>query len=404
MSNAAALAAIEYEIETVWGENLATFATHRLPVLDKVDTSGLKHDKLAPDRVVQYRNDGTPHIVGAQDGSEIKIKLWLSGHGSPTSGAITVDAIETILGLAFGNAAVASALGTTASGGTATAVNTATVSGFGAGSMCRVGVLGDGRGNGQFYPIASHVASVLTLLMAADAAPIAADVVHSAVMLSPSEIAINSNVQPFRMRTVSANLGYELHGCFIKSISIQGLNAGELPSIEFTVCVSWWQYATFTFPSVVAQNVFNPAPVAAGSFAMNTVGTATRVKRTHRSLSLDWTLGIVPLMGPGGANQYQTIVGARRTPDQIKMTWVEDAAAGIDPLWLGSTRYHACITLSAVAGSAVGIYVPNLCIMGARPLQMDDSGINRQRIEAMAYTGPTTTNDLTLSAARIAFA
>ena len=198
--------------------------------------------------------------------------------------------------------------------------------------------------------------------------------------------------------------GYELHGCFIKALSLTGLNTGEIPAIEITIGVSWWQYAGGTFPSVVAQNAYSPAPVAAGSFFLNTVGTTTRAKRTHRSLSIDWTLGVVPLSGPGGANQYQTIVGARRTPDSIKLSWTEDAAAGNDALWTGTSRYHACITLNAVSGSAVGFYMPNLCITGARPMQMDDGGINRQKIEAMAYTGPTTTSDLTLSAIRMAFA
>lgn len=404
MSNASALGAIEYEVESAWGENVSTFATHRLPVLDKVDVTGLKHDKVAPARVIQYRNDGTQHIVGAQDGSEIKLKMWLTGHGTGTNGATTIDAIETFLGLLVGNAAVSSALGTTASAGTATALTVATATGFNAGSMCRVGAIGDGRGNGQFQAVATHAASTVTLLTALDNAPSGADVVHSSTVIYPSENPTTGTVASFRLRTLSANLQYELHGCFVKSISLTGLNTGEIPAIEMTVGVSWWQYTTTTFPSVVTQNAYSPAPVAAGSFFLNTVGTSTRAKRTHRSLSIDWTLGVVPLSGPGGANQYQTIVGARRTPDSIKLSWTEDAVAGNDALWTSTSRYHACITLNAVSGSAVGFYMPNLCITGARPMQMDDGGINRQKIEAMAYTGPTTTSDLTLSAIRMAFA
>lgn len=404
MSNASALGAIEYEVESAWGENVSTFATHRLPILDKVDVTGLKHDKVAPARVIQYRNDGTAHIVGAQDNSEIKLKMWLTGHGSATSGATSVDAIETFLGLIFGNVTLSSATGTTSSSGTAAAPTTVAASGFAAGSMPRIGAIGDGRGNGQFYACATHAATTLSLLTAMDAAPSGSDAVHSSVMLYSSENPTTGTAPSFRLRTLSANLGYELHGCFGKAVSITGINTGEIPAIEITIGVSWWQYAGGTFPSVVAQNAYSPAPVAAGSFFLNTVGTTTRAKRTHRSLSIDWTLGVVPLTGPGGANQYQTIVGARRTPDSIKLSWTEDAAAGNDALWTGTSRYHACITLNAVSGSAVGFYMPNLCITGARPMQMDDGGINRQKIEAMAYTGPTTTSDLTLSAIRMAFA
>jgi hypothetical protein len=237
-----------------------------------------------------------------------------------------------------------------------------------------------------------------------DLAPTAADVVHSSVVFNPSEAPTTGTVASFRLRTLSANLGYELHGCAVTAVSFSGLNAGEIPTVELTIAVSWWQYAGGTFPSVVTSNQYSPAPVAAGSFFLQTVGTATRAKVTHRSLSIEWNLGVVPLMGPGGSNQYQTIVGFRRTTDTYKLSWVEDAAAGNDTRWTSTARLHACITLSAVAGSAVGFYFPNICITGARPMQMDDGGINRQKLEAMAYTGPTTTTDLTLSSARMAFA
>lgn len=403
MSNASALAAIEFEPESSWGENIATFATHRLPVLEKVDTTGLIHNKETPNRVVQYRNDGTAHIVGSQ-GGEIKVKLWLTGHGSATSGATTLDPMENFLGLAFGSVAVSSALGTTASAGTPTVLTVATATGFSPGSLCRIGALGDGRGNGQFYPVGSHAASTLTLLAAMDAAPSASDVVHSAVVFAPPENPTAGTIASFRLRTLSGNLSYELHGCFVKAMSFSGLNQGELPVLEVTIGVSWWQYNAGTFPSVVLSNQYSPAPVAAGSFFLQTVGTATRAKATHRNFSLDWNLGVVELKGPGGANQYQTTVGARRTTDMIKMSWVEDAVATNDVRWTSGIRLHGGLTLSCVAGSAVGFYFPNLAITGMRPLQMDDGGINRQKTEAIAYTGPTTTSDLTLSAARMGFA
>ncbi len=404
MSNASALGAIEFEVESAFGENVSTFATHRLPVLDKVDVSGLKHDKIAPARVVQYRNDGTPHIIGAQDGSEIKLKMWLTGHGSATSGATSIDAMETFLGLGIGNVILSSALGTTASGGTATALTVATATGFNPGTLCRVGVIGDGRGNGQFYPVSSHSASTLNLTAGLDAAASGSDIVHAGVTMYPSEAPTSASVSSFRLRTLSANLGYELHGCFVKAISLGGLNAGEIPTIELTIGVAWWQYGSGTFPSAVAVSQYSPAPVAAGSFSLQAVGTATRTKITHRNLAIEWNLGVVPLMGSGGANQYQTIVGARRTTDTYKVSWTEDADAANDTRWTAATRLHACITLSAVAGSAVGLYFPNLAISGSRPLQVDDGGINRQRTEAMAYTGTVSTNGITLSAARMAFA
>ncbi|TXH41026.1 MAG: hypothetical protein E6Q97_38480 [Desulfurellales bacterium] len=403
MSNTAALGAIEYEIETTWGEDVTTFTTHRLPVLDAIDVSGLVHNKIAPNRVVQYRNDGTPWITMDQ-GGEFKVKLHLTGHGSTTSGATTVMAIETFLGYVFGNVTVSSATGTTVTGGTATAPTLAGGA-FAASSLCRIGAIGDGRGNGQFYAVNAHGAN-LVLLTAMDATPNNGDVVYSAVNIYPSETPTSGSVQSMRMRFLSANLKYEAHGVFPKSLSISGLNAGEVPTIEVTLGVSWWrQTATGTFPSTVTQSAFTPAPVAAGSFFLQTVGTTTRSKRTHRDLSIEYTMGIAELKGPGGLNQYQSTIGARRLPDSIRVSWSEDAATTIDDLWTSTNRLHACITLSAVAGSAVGFYMPNLCITGARPLQFNGDGINRQRIEAMAYTGPElAAGELGLSAFRMGFA
>ena len=119
----------------------------------------------------------------------------------------------------------------------------------------------------------------------------------------------------------------------------------------------------------------------------------------------------MPLLGPGGANAYQTIIGAKRTPSHIKVSWTEDAdAATATPVLdgyhsaSGDVRKHLMVTLSTTNGSAMGVYFPNLCITGARPVQMNGNGINQLAIEATAYTGATTTSELTLSAMRIGHA
>lgn len=404
MSNTSVLGALEYELESAFGEDVATFATFRIPLLDRIDFSGLKHDKIEPNRVVQYRNDGTPWIAGEQSG-EFKTKIYLAGHGSSTAGATTLDPIETLLGVVFGNAAVSSATGTTATGGTASALTTAAVSGFSAGGLCRVGTLGDGRGNGQFYLVSGHGGSSLNLSVVLDAAPVNGDVIYSSAVIHPSESpTAGPAASSVRMRALTANLQYELHGVFAKAVSIGGLNPGEVPFAEITWGVAWWRQVTgAAFPSAIATSQYTPAPTAAGSFYFNTLSTLTRVKRLYRDLTIDYTLGIVELKSAGGAGQYQTITGVRRTPDQIKLSWTEDAATTTEALWTGASRYNSLITLSPSAGSSVGFFFSNLAITGARPVQTDRNGINSQKIECMAYTGPTTTNELTLSAFRMAF-
>lgn len=420
VSNPAALAAVEYEAEATpngFGENVTTFATHRLPVRAQVDISGLKHDKVDAERVVQFRNDGTQWVLMTQAGSTFKTLLDVPGHGATTSGTPTIDPIEVIYGYVFGNVELSAAQSTTLTGGTAS-VPTTTASGtFDAGGLCVVGTLGDGRGNGQMYPIATHITTNLTLLAALDGAPTNGDVLFPAVEIYPSEIPTNAgltgSVHPtpapgLRFRLLTANLRYECHGCYPIAVAFSGLATKGRPQCEITWAVSWWAYSTATFPSVVTSNAYNPAAVAAGSFFLNDFGTVTRVKRSIRDFKLDYTLGMVPLEGPGGVNQFQACVGCRRIPDKIKLSWSEDAdAATTTPVLPGfgtaTTFKHIMYTLSTTAGSRVGFYFPRVAITNVA-IQRMDNNINRLMVEAEAQVSTTTTNDLTLSAMRMGFA
>lgn len=415
MSNPSALAAIEYEAEAngAFGEDVTTFATHRIPHRGKVDVSGLKHDKVDSERVVQYRNDGTQWVLMTQGGS-FKTLMDLPGHGATTVGSPTLDALETFLGYVFGNVALSAAASTTLTGGTAN-VPTTTASGtFSAGGLCVIGTLGDGRGNAQMYPIATHLTTNLTLLLAMDNAPTNGDVLYPVAQMYTSEIPTNAGLTAagttpgLRFRLLTANLRYECHGCYPTAISLSGFDPGGRPQIEITWAVSWWRYSTATFPSVVASNQYNPAATAAGSIVVQDFGTVTRVKRSARNFKIDYTLGIVPLEGPGGVNAFQKCVGCRRTPDKIKVSWTEDVdAATLTPTLPGfgtaTTFKHLMATYSTAIGSRVGMYFPRLAVTNV-PIQRDDGGINRVMIEAEAQVSTTTTNDLTLSAFRMGFA
>lgn len=408
MSNPSSKAAVLYEPETAWGEAISTFALFRLPVTKAVDVSGLTHAKIDASRVVQRMGDGTQYILGPQGGS-VKTTMWLTGHGSNTSGATTATATETLLGKVFGNVGVSAAAGTTFTGGTAT-VPTTTASGtFAAGSLCRAGVQGDTKGNGQFLAIGTHATTTLNLLTGLDLPP-TTDVLYSAVNIYPSEDPINgTTVQPIRLLFQTANLQYECHGCFPTSAKITGLNTGEIPVIEITWGVSWWAYNTTTFPSVVATETFQPAANAGGSLFVAPVGTATRAKRTYRGFTLDFNINVTPLVGPGGlGNSFQTIVGARRTGHTCKVTWTEDAdiatlTPALPALGVGTVDYHLLWTGNPTAGKSMGIYCPTIRFSNV-PLQKADGNINRLAIEAMAQTGPTVTSDLTASSIRIGFA
>jgi hypothetical protein len=335
-------------------------------------------------------------------GGSFTTKLDLTGHGSTMVGSPSLEQIETFLGIVFGNVALSASASTTLTGGTANAPTTTASGTFSAGGLCRVGALGDGDGNGQMYAIATHTTTTLTLLGDLDDAPANGAVLYPVAQIYPSSSPTATAITGTRFLIQTANLQYGCHGCYPTAVAFSGLNTGERPQITITWGVSWWEYDDQTFPSAVTSDQFNPAPVAAGSFNVQTVGTATRNKRAIRGFSLDYTLGVVPLMGPGGVNAYQKVVGAVRTNDSIKLSWTEDADANtLTPVLAGygtaSNSKHIEYTLSTTDGSAVGFKFPKVCIDNI-PVQKNDGDINRLSISGMAYTGGTTTSALTLAA------
>ncbi len=411
MSNAAELGAVEWEPEGAWAENVSTFA-NRAPVISTIDLSGLKQDKLEPGFLTQYLQGGSQHILGPQAGS-FKTRFHFPGHGGVTSGAMAASALATLFSYAYGAITVGPTGSTFTGGGTAAAPVTTASGTFPAGGLCRGGVGGlsaDARGNGAWAAISTHVGTALNLATAFDAPPANLDVLHSAVNLYIPESAndASTSVPGLRLRAVTPNLRYEMRGCYAMGLTIGGTNAGETMwgEIEWGVS-SWKPTAGGAYPSAVASIQNLPSPIGNGGFFLADVGTSTRgatSKRNIRNFSVEIQLGIAPLVGHNGVDPYQTIVGAKRTPSKIKVRWVEDADAAatatptLDAYFTGSTPKHALWEGSRTPGSAVAIYFRNLCIVGARPVQFADGGVNRIAVEAMAYTGPTSTSELTLAA------
>lgn len=406
MSNPSVLNACCYQAESTFGETTTIATTLRLNLAAPIDTSGLKQDLIDPGTQKQRLMDGTTWIRGSMGGT-FKIKLWLAGHGSSTSGSTSIGLHEAfianyILGSA-GAAAVSAASGTTTTGGTAAAWTTTASGTFAAGSMCRLGALGDGRGNGQFYAVGTHTTTTLTPLTQPPSAP-TTDVLYSAVTgyLNSTTTAVTG----LRFLLQNKNIQYLTHGCAVTGASWGGFGIGESPFVEATVECSWWEYSTATFPSAATTETFTPVACGGNSFFCNDVGTATSALRTIRSFTIDHKMNVYMLPGTGGVNAYQKYVGAVRGPDEVTVSWVEDADdTTLTPVMPGKvgTPQHALYTCSSVAGKAMGFYFPNLCFNSV-PVQVSDSNINRFKITAMAYTGPTLTNELTSSAMRVGWA
>lgn len=413
MSRSSKLGAALYNTEATFGEVATTFAT-RMQTVGPIDVSGLQQMMLVPDRTVQLRNEITPGVRGVYGGS-FKTRFYLTGHGSTCAGAITLNALETLLGIVIGNVAAAGSNTTATGTGTATAPGVAAATGATAGALARFGTIGDGRGNGQLSAVLSHAASVMTLLIALDAALSNADVVYNPANIYPTENPTASNlITGTRWLLQGANLQYECHGCYPRAITISGLNAAEEPSIEIEWGVSWFRpVAAPSFPSATAVQVFPHAPVANGSFFINDYGTATRTaavsKLDIRSFSITITLGIAELRGPGGAFDRQVVTGCARTPDMVSGEFVVDApdataTPGLAAKWDTGTPQHLLYTWSAADGSAGGLYLPYVVPADEKPTQMDMDGLNRVRFKFRAGADAARTTALERAAYRFASA
>jgi len=404
MSNPSALGAICYEAEGSFGETTATATTLRLPHIGTVDVSGLVHNKEESERLRQYLNACPGYILGTMDGT-FKTKTYLTGHGSTTAGSTSATAYETWLGLFWGNGAVSAASGTTFTGGTATAPTTTASGTFASGSIGWAGALGDARGNGQPFVVSSHSTTTLNVLTALGGSPSNADVCASGFTFYLPETSYSVTSQRFLLQT--ADLEYLCHGCHPTAVAITGLSPGELPTIEITWKLAWWEYTTTQFPSTVTGNTDNPAATAAGSLFVQNVGTATRSTRSARNFSINIELGMATLPGIGGVNQYQKWVGCRRTPSKITCMWMEDSETAtttptIPGMGTSTTNKHILYGNGGPIGQRVAFYMPNV-VSKVVAIQKNDNGINSITYEGCADVGTTTTTDLTASALRGAF-
>lgn len=402
MANPSAPAAAIYKVESAWAETTTTTDTYRVPAITAIDTSGLLHNSEPSGRVEQYRQGGSSHVKMTM-GGQFKIKVDWRGHGSTMVGSPTIDALETLDGIVLGSTAVLSlATSQTCTGGTASIPTTSGASGVSAGGLVRIGAIGDGDGDGQFYKVGTHSGSALNLLGDLNGAPVNGAVIYPVAMTFPSTA--TSTVQSTRWLLQSQGEQYVCHGCYPMSRVLTGKNPGERPQIEYTFGVSWWELSTATFPSSVASDSNNPNPNAGGSLDVQVVGTTTRNVRTlARSLTVEHNINVIPLVGYGGNNRYQSITGAVRGDDSVTITYTEDAddttATPVLPgYWDSTSTYRITWTGNSVDGKAIGFSALRCCPSGPKPVMFSEGGVNRFRLQFSAYTSATTTSELTLAA------
>ena len=404
-ANSSQLGCVLWNTEASYAEVSTSFA-RRLPLINNVNDiiAGLSQSLIEPGYTRQYQNDGGRSFKGVQGGS-FTLRMWLTGHGSATTGAITASELGLLLGYVIGNNDV------TNDGGTVNVPTSATQ--FSAtgltttlGAMLRVGALQDGDGEGQFYRV--NNASTITLLTAMAGTPLAAAVIYAPEMIYPSEGPTSSTITSLRFQCISTDQRVNIYGCYPTGIEITGLNVGETPQVAITfACAAWETESASSFPSAVTTDFFPPTPTAAGSLWINDVGTTTRQVVDYRNLQISIDLQTVGKTGPGAPRTYQALTACRRLSCQASLSFDLDSETAGTDTWGGKwnaadasrTEQHAVITLSPGAdGQCVGFGFPNLKYVGQRPTQMrGGDGTNQKSIMFQAITGATTTNALTLA-------
>lgn len=419
--NAAALGAHLYEQEDDFGEKVSTFGT-RLQTKNPVDLTQLIQDKLPLSPTRQLPHEGTKDVLGVY-GGQFPVSLDFTGHGQTAAGALTKTDLAALMEIVIGGIDV-SGVGTTVATGswTTTSFDVADASGLAKGMLIRVGKIGDDRGNGQFYAIASKSGNSITLATATLAPPQDGDVVYASQLVYPEERISASGTPGFedvvstRWQLLTANMQVEAHGCFPMSYSFAQLNPGESPVFNTNFGVARWAppESAAEFPSSVATDAKTPTPNAGGSLFLNKKGSSARLgEKLHlRAFDLTTPIQCVPLRSPCGTDSRQVISGARRIPGEVNggagaagfTITLDRGAIDIDTLYADNDPFHVLYTLSAVDGEAVALYFPNCRLTSPRPTQRDVDQLNRMVLTFRAEADPDGTDDLTRAAMLIGMA
>lgn len=405
-ANLSRLGSVEYNTESTFAASSSTFGTRLLPI-SPPDVSGLRM-KMEMISIMQQRpHEGIANVRTSFDAT-FSLEFLLTGHGATAAGALTATDLSTLLGYCVGVLNTAGDGGTVDSASSTTVIQGANAT-LAAGGLCRIGAVADGRGGGQFYPIATVAGTSgatgmdPTLLLATPVAPNLADVLYAVLIVHPSETpGTFETVQSLRFRILTPNEQYDCFGCACESIEFSNLNAGEVPKVKLGFrAARFIDTSSQTFPAAASTNAKVGAPVACGSHVGQVAGVSTRQAFNVRSFGVTIDMQVAALTGPGSDFANQVITSYRRTRCQASIAVTVDAqATGTNVFydaWQDDEVWQWMATLSAEDGKAGGFYFPRLRFKEPLPVQKDMEGLNRVMVEMEALTNTTTTTDLTLS-------
>ena len=397
--------------ESAYGENSESGTpalSIMVPALDGSITMTLT-DVRIPDAAAQsrlaVRAPGHPGIKEVQ----LEYETYWAGLAAGGAGSLTHSQITTMLGNELGDGAPAGNTGTTISGvaSTATVLGVAAATGVAAGGVIRVGVKGDGRGDGQAVAISATDAGptpdTITLLTACPAAPTTnGDVVHACINNYHAEGATLSSYRFLGLYSTATHQ-YLMTGMMLDGLEFSiPIGSNDLPKIKWRWKGCYWRPLTTTFPDATAIPAHDCAPVAGGSVFINDFATATRATITPSQIDLTIDMHLAPIIGPpstaGGSRQV--ITGFTRAAFDVGVRCRIPATQAYSTWWgleNGSLTYkHLLFSANPTNKRAVGFYLPRIFPSGQDPTQpVAENEQNYVDVFATATESTTTTSALT---------
>jgi hypothetical protein len=340
-----------------WEKNLPILDATFEPMQDR-EPDGSAQARLAVD---------APGHKGARR-CRLRFRTYWMGHITAPTGALAETWQQQLLGDGLGGNNVTEVGGVTAVGATA---STLTVTGgtVVAGGAIKIGVKGDGRGDGQIYPVASNIGPPANLLLGTAVAPNNPDVVHACQLAFHSEGA-TLTTKRFCMLHATTGAQFVAYGCQLSKLRFSSPVGGKA-TIEWEYEGAYWERVARTFPDALALQSHDCAPVSGGSCAVQDFGTTTRATKTITDLEIMMDLGLEPTPGVGGSGTYQWILGWTRTRAKAELRfnalWDTSWETWWDTENPSLVFKQMMLTLHSGAGRAFGVYARKLYPAGPRP-------------------------------------
>lgn len=331
----------------------------------------------------------------------LQFKSYFRGHGGTAAGALTTTWLQELIadGLGGGNT---SQVGSTLSAGSTAASLISSGATFVAGGIVRVGIKGDGRGDGAAVLISSVSGATATLATDLPGTPNAGDAVY-ATQVSYVDEGAAAATKRFMVLHNDTNAQWVIFGAELDQI-VAAFPIGGMPEVTLTYQAAYWRRVARTFPDSTTLENEDAAPVAGGRFYINDTGTTTHAVITPSEINLTLNTALQPVVGPGGAGTYQHITGWRRTmwnaDLEVKIPWDTTYETWWDTA-NGSLTYKTIVFgANHTDGRAVGFAMPRVFPAGNRPNIVESNEQSYQSVVFHTREGPSNSNDLTRSAIR----